>query len=348
MKAHAEIYQKEDNRKRQAAKILEALIANSIEQDVFDELEQREDKYTVKVIPDGMTAQVSRQDGPMMLYQLVCMVCVDTLATVSTILELLSVAGLVQAMTDADSDIKIFNRKVNSLIISLRARQEAIPSLIAPLFKAYQSCEDKAFAHYFKRKQEQYEDRSLTEPLEHAALIRMAGERYKIIVDKKEWKMKSEDELKFIALKATVEQQNKQLTQKPMQKARQPQQKERQGPNNIGEWAWKSVAPKEGEPKEKKFRNKQYIYCPHHGDTKWVLKVNRQGVIHATNCRARLKGDTTTSLTAATEDESDSHSSDAGTPSKRDIRIAQALTSVLEEELSGITEDENLLTPGQR
>ncbi|CAB9525525.1 hypothetical protein SEMRO_1689_G291300.1 [Seminavis robusta] len=347
IKAHAEVYQKEDNRQRQAAKMVEALIANSIEQDVFDELEQREDKYTVKVTPTGGNAEVTRQDGPMMLYQLISMVCVDTKATVATILDHLSRSGLVQAMADADSDIKAFNRKVNTLIISLRARQEAIPSLIAPLFKAYVSCEDKAFSQYFRRKEEQYEDGSLTEPKEHAALIRLAGERYKIITGKKEWKMKSEEELKFIALKATVDQQNKQLTQKPMQKAKPTQQKEKQGPNNVGEWAWKSVPPKEGEPIEKKFRSKEYIYCPHQGETKWVLKVNRQGVVHSTNCRARQKSDTATSLTATTDTDSESQSSDANTPSKRDIRIAQALTSVLEEELSGITEDENLMTPGR-
>ena len=32
-----------------------------------------------------------------------------------------------------------------------------------------------------------------------------------------------------------------------------------------------------GEPQAKTVNNKDYIYCPHHSDTKWVLKVNSEG-----------------------------------------------------------------------
>ncbi|CAB9528382.1 hypothetical protein SEMRO_2213_G319290.1 [Seminavis robusta] len=177
MKAHAETYQREDNRKRQAAKMVEALIANSIEQDVFDELEQYEEKYTVKVTPTGGTAEVKRQDGPMIPINLY--------------------------------DIQAFNRKVNGLIVSLRARQAQVPTLIAPLFRAYKTCEDKMFAQYFSRKEEQYEDGSLGADMEHAELIRLANEKYKIITGKKEWKQKTEHELEFMALKAEVADQSK-------------------------------------------------------------------------------------------------------------------------------------------
>ncbi|CAB9523870.1 hypothetical protein SEMRO_1466_G275020.1 [Seminavis robusta] len=344
VKAHAAIYQKEDNRKRQAASMLEALVANSLEPDVYDELEQREDKYTIDVVPTGGTDSVSRIDGVMIFYQLIQMVCVDTKATVSNILDLLSRAGLVQAMADAESDIQLFNRKVNGLIASLKSRQAGIPHLIAPLFKAYQKCEDKAFAQYFARKEELYEDGSLI-GLKYSVLMRMASERYKIIKDKGEWKPETKEELDFMALTAKLEERHKkQLTQQPIQGQRQGG-RDRQGPNNTGEWAWKGVAPKEGEPVEKKFRGKQYIYCPHHGSTKWVLKINRQGVVHATNCRARQKEEKPKIAMSATTDEGSTTEGSDYTPTKKELLMAQALAAVIEgDDWPDTPEDEELHT----
>ncbi|CAB9531577.1 unknown protein [Seminavis robusta] len=49
-------------------------------------------------------------------------------------------------------------------------------------------------------------------------------------------------------------------------------------------YAWKQVAPKAGEPKEKTVGGKEYIFCPHHHTTKWVLKVNDKGIVHSTGC----------------------------------------------------------------
>ena len=53
---------------------------------------------------------------------------------------------------------------------------------------------------------------------------------------------------------------------------------------NTRPYAWKAIPPKAGESHEKKFKGKEYIYCPHHGDTAWVLKVNSQNVDHKTGC----------------------------------------------------------------
>jgi hypothetical protein len=44
-------------------------------------------------------------------------------------------------------------------------------------------------------------------------------------------------------------------------------------------WAWKDVAPSAGQPVEKTFDGKEYIFCPHHPTTKWVLKKG-----HETGC----------------------------------------------------------------
>jgi hypothetical protein len=55
--------------------------------------------------------------------------------------------------------------------------------------------------------------------------------------------------------------------------------------NSDNKFAWKLVAPKTGEPQEKTVEGKAYIYCPHHAATKWVLKINQEGIEHRTGCK---------------------------------------------------------------
>ena len=49
------------------------------------------------------------------------------------------------------------------------------------------------------------------------------------------------------------------------------------------------MAPGKGEPHEKEFNGNAYIYCLHHGDLQWVLKINKKGKSHAENCAPRKK-----------------------------------------------------------
>jgi hypothetical protein len=115
----------------------------------------------------------------------------------------------------------------------------------------------------------------------------------------------------------------------------------KKGPKNDGAWAWKAVAPKEGEPHKKTFRGKKYIYCPRHGDTKWVLEVNNKGIEHATGCRAKVDGDT---VAMSSTSGSTPSKSVFKTPTKRDQMIAEALANVMEQEgISAVTEDEDIM-----
>jgi hypothetical protein len=97
-----------------------------------------------------------------------------------------------------------------------------------------------------------------------------------------------EAELEFIAMQSEL----KQLRQNAVNKAPQKDKEKRgttdpseKGNRNTGKFAWKGVAPKSGEAQEKTVKGKVYIYCPHHGDTKWVLKTNLKGIGHRTGCR---------------------------------------------------------------
>ena len=113
-----------------------------------------------------------------------------------------------------------------------------------------------------------------------------ALEKYKNLESKGDWLKKTDDELEFIALQSQI----KELKQNPTTtKGKTPgtgkgKGKEGKDTRNTGIYAWKGVAPKAGESHEKTVGGKKYIYCPHHGATKWVLKVNQQGIEHKTGC----------------------------------------------------------------
>ncbi|KAL3937492.1 MAG: hypothetical protein SGARI_002105 [Bacillariaceae sp.] len=111
MQTHALTYQALDNRNRQSASTLMALIKASLKPAIYEELRQKEDRYTVEVNP-GPNA-MHRKDGPCMLYQLTMLIAIETRATVSSLLRALSASSLVDLMNECGSDIKEFNKKVN-------------------------------------------------------------------------------------------------------------------------------------------------------------------------------------------------------------------------------------------
>jgi hypothetical protein len=345
MRAHAIVYQRLDERDRQCSAILVSLISASITPELLDELKQKD--YSVTVQVGTPPAEQKRQDGPLMLFQLITLVSVDTRATVSTLLKQLTGAGLSIVMEDVKSDIHMFNKRVSMMMIALRARRREVPDCVPALFEAYQSCEDSTFTKYIARKEEEYEDKTIT-TLDNKELMEMAHEKYKTLVEKKMWKKKTKEQLEFIALKSELEVARRQIVQKPAKEKKQTPAKP--GPRNDGEWAWKAIPPaKEGESHAKSYKGKEYIYCPHHGDTKWVLKVNNKGIEHATGCRARQNGGSSISMTASTKQSTVTSpgASKATTPGKkpdRDMVIAKALAAVYEDELSALTE-ENIAAP---
>jgi hypothetical protein len=221
-----------------------------------------------------------REDGPTMLFELIAMVSVETRSTVASLGRKLDDMGAI--MRSVKSNIQEFNAEVEKVVDALNARNAPIPELRTKLFTAYKSCGDTLFTKYVGRKEEEYEDGSNN--LTSTQLMQLALEKFKVLTDKGEWMVKSEQELDFIALKAwKLEQSGK----KPQ--ASRPARVESDGTKKKAgdKFAWKLVAPKAGEPDFKTVNGKKYIYCPHHQSTKWVLEVNQRGVTHRTGCRAR-------------------------------------------------------------
>ena len=154
--------------------------------------------------------------------------------------------------------------------------------------------------------------------------MQLALQRMKTIGPKK-WMKKSAEELEFITMRAELTATKKKLTQnnksgggnKPKSKETRPPRK------NEGKWAWKGIDSKEGEPHAKVVDKKQYVYCPHHDETKWVLKIGRNGLKHTLNCtKAAETKAGNTSLVSETE-------TPTAQPTRAQLLLAKALASVM-------------------
>lgn len=334
-----------DGKRRQCASILAKLIKASISAELDGRLVQHAQQYTVNSAPPGQDA-VPEENGALMLFTLIGLVTVETRTTIANITRKLN--NLTDLMIKCKSNITDFNTQVSQYILDLEARRATVPDLVPTLFDAYKSVDDGAFRAYIVRKEESYEDGSLN--LDYNVLMRTALEKYKTLIEKGQWLKSHQDDLQFIAMVAAATKQV--LSQKPAARAartRAPRNQSttssgqgQRAPNrNVGAWAWKGVEPKEGEPHAKTVDGKEYIFCPHHGDTKWVLKVNRQGIEHATGCKARartpIRGESApVSMIAEQSSESSDHTTvsevtpaEQEPPTEDDKYYAAAMAAVL-------------------
>jgi hypothetical protein len=279
VKAAAIVYLRQENRSHQAAEMLRMLILASVQARIVDRLFHRKAGYRVDIALPGAVPDV-REDGPCMLLELISMVSVETRATVANIKRQLN--DLQPIMEECKSNIEEFNTRVEGLIDALNARSATVPELLTNLFIGYKSCSDKTFVKYIARKEESFEDGTLS--ITDTELMQMALEKFKTLESKGTWLKKTTDELDFIAMQSQI----KELKQNPPKGKKDPvpgKGKDGKANRNTGKYAWKGVSPKAGEPHEKTVDGKVYIHCPHHGTTKWVLKVNQQGIEHKTGCR---------------------------------------------------------------
>jgi hypothetical protein len=291
VKAAATLYLRLEQRSHQASVVLRMLVLNSAQPRIIDRLFHRKADYSVDIALPGAQANV-KEDGPSMVLALINMVMVENRSSVSNIMR--KVYALPKLMEDSKSNIEEFNTAVEGLVDSLIARDAPVPDLMDHLFSGYKTCDDQNFVDYISRKEDSYADNTII-TMTYTELMQTALEKYKSLVERDQWGKKTEQQLEFIALKSEL----KLLKQNP-KKANQAARPAtgaaagtaattaRTSNRNTGSFAWKNIAPKANEAKEKTVEGKDYVYCPYHGNTKWVLKINVQGVDHRTGCRMML------------------------------------------------------------
>jgi hypothetical protein len=304
MKTQALAYLQTQTRAHQAAIMLATLVKGSCSANVLSELSYREQHYTIRVPQPNGAADEMIQDGPSMLFDLITMVSVETKSTVGQLTNQLS--NLQPIMEQEKSNVQAFNKKVQDIKAALVARRAPVPDLLIALFNGYLSCGDHAFMEFIKRKQNEYEEDKRS-TLASEQLMQMALEKYKTIVGRGEWMQKSAVQLDMIAMQGTIMALQGQLKQN----AAPANNKDKKTPgksaarNSDNKFAWKLVAPKAGESHEKTVEGKAYIYCPHHAATKWVLKINREGIEHKTGCKMMVAGQQPVAAVSVAESKTD-------------------------------------------
>ena len=289
-----------NTRMNQAAEQLFEFLSDSLDNATLLKMMDREYQYTVN----------GTLDGPSMLKVLLTITSINTRATVSVLRNELT--KLPAKMETLGSDVTAFNAYVNSVLTELRAHGAQVEDLLTKLFGAYQTTDDKDFNDNIKRMESDWEENNLNITVEQ--LMNHAEGKYRTLLQKGTWKAPTKEGEKLIALTAAYEamvattKSKDELVKVPTE----PKKKGKQGKGSK-DWDWKLVAPTGSQPKTKTFRGKNYVYCPHHAKTKWVLAEG-----HKDGC----------SLAKDTGDEKKK----GKVPTKEDRAYARALMSVMEEE----------------
>ncbi len=190
-----------------------------------------------------------RRVGAMLLKVIICESHIDTNATVSRIRTQLS--SLDTYLPTIGHNICKMNDFVTSLHDALMARGETSNDLFGNLFKGYKAAFDRHFIAYIEKKEEDYEDGSLS--ITPQQLMTLAKNRYEVLVEKGLWNAPSAEEEKILALKATVKRlQNTNRSNKKASGASNDSRSEDKKPKDKERNthpAWMDKEPKPGKPR---------------------------------------------------------------------------------------------------
>jgi hypothetical protein len=175
-----------------------------------------------------------------------------------------SLGELPELMDEVESHIPKFNLAVQQHVDTLNSCGETCDELCVYLFEAYQCSTDDEFVAYIVDQKNHWEKNDFE--ITANALMILADQKFKTIAQKDKSRLPPKEESKMIVLQAQME------------SAAAGHGGSVHGGHDgrerdLGEWAWKDVAPTEGQSQEKKFRGNDYVYCPNHGPLKWVLKI---------------------------------------------------------------------------
>lgn len=257
---HAATYMAIDGRAQQDAQNFKLFLDGSLDKDLMMRVLAQSDKYTIN----------GQEHGPSMFRVILKIVGIETKATIAVINATLR--ALPAKLVELKNDVVMFNEYVTEQCSELTSRGQEPNDLLYLLFEAYLTSTNKIFVEYIRTKEAAVFDNSILD-LEPTDLMVIAEDKYKIMLLRGEWRAStttastttSTDE-HIVALQAAVlalsEKKTKRVDTKGKGKTASP---------NTGQWAWKDVAPKEGEPLTKTVGTKQYVHCPNHASTQWVL-----------------------------------------------------------------------------
>jgi hypothetical protein len=220
--AHAITYVNAQDRNDQNSVILYHYLSASPTEAAKSEVLATPQTYQVQTVAAGVT-MTHNMVVITFLKAIIQRACVDTIATVTSIRE--AVSMLDNKMEEVGSDIKAFNEYVLGLINMLHAQGEGTPEFITHLCKGYAASSDTDFLQYMKEKRSRYED---GQPMDTDSLMQSALNKYNIAVQTGRWKAPDKKDAAIFAMKTEIEA----LKTKKAGKA-----------DRSDKWAWKMKKP---------------------------------------------------------------------------------------------------------
>ena len=227
------------------------------------------------------------ESGILFLKEIIGVSMIDTNATTSSIRS--SLMNIDQYLTEVQYNITTVNQRVDALMESLRARGQTTHDLMEYLFTAYRTVPDKEFVRYIRSKQSDWEEGDLPN-LNADSLMAKAEAKYKTLVEAKEWQAPTPEEQKIVALNSEIASLKRKITNE----TKRVDGKTERGNNKKFEMeAWMKEPPKDGEPKTKTIKNKEWHWC------KWHERWTRH---RPDECRLNAKNQTATATAVEAKD----------------------------------------------
>ena len=247
------------------------------------------DEFHINAIPTGI----------LLLKIVIREAHIDTNATVRHLRE--KISSLDDFIATIGHDIQKFNAHVVNIVNGLKARGHTSQDILANLFKAYKSVPDREFVRYIKEKEDSYDDGTNTT---EEALMLKAADKYKRMVEAKEWKAPSPEHEKIIALEAAIKRLNNKQPKvnstststngKGKKKFKNPKDGETTAKSKP---EWMTKPPTTGSPQTKTMEGKDYHWCTKHkawgrhkpGECKGVgIKMNNESTKKEPNDKRNL------------------------------------------------------------
>jgi hypothetical protein len=252
---HAYTYMNEHTRDHQDSNHLKLFLHASLEKTFMMRVLAHKSQYIVNGV----------QHGPAMFRVILSLVGIQSKATVAVINAALR--RLPTKMDEYGSNIEKFNEYVVNQCTELTSRGKTPQDLVSLLFEAYDTAGHEEFRMYMRQKWQNVLD-GTTPELSSYEVMYAAEEYYKHRVTTGEWKEKVKKEMtplveNGVFLRAEFEAYKAEISEKF--------KKRTAARNNDKKFAWKDIEPKGGEQHYKTVGNKDYVFCPNHESTKWVL-----------------------------------------------------------------------------
>lgn len=270
LRANARQYVTTQTRVAQDSTQLYTCLMNSLSTVGWSKVTLQEEEYTIN----------SMKVGILLLKVIIRVSAIDTNATVMSIRSQLG--NIDTYIATVNYDITKTNERVNTLLEALSTRGETTHDMLSNLFRAYRTVKDKQFLRYIEQKESDYEEGILE--LTPTKLMLLAENKFKTLKEKSQWQAPSEEEEKIIALEAEVKAlRNKAYKPKNDSKGGNKRYNNKDSDNrkskfkstgDDGKHKWKTIPPKEGEPKTKIVDDTKWHFCEKH--KRWTLHSTEQ------------------------------------------------------------------------